>query len=95
MSEKYLTLRQEIAQALAEKPRGVREISKIFRLSEKEVLAHLQHLARSAKVAIEPAFCQKCGFTFKKRARLSTPSRCPICRSEFISPPRYQLSWRK
>lgn len=95
MSGKYLTLRQEIAKALKDKPRGLREISKIFRLGEKEVLEHLQHIARSAKLDIEPAFCQKCGFVFKKRERLNTPSRCPICRSEFISPPRYQLSWRK
>ncbi|MGB9700039.1 MAG: transcriptional regulator [Thermodesulfobacteriota bacterium] len=95
MSEKYLTLRQEIAKALADQPRGLREISKIFRLGEKEVLEHLQHIAKSAKIVMEPAFCQKCGFIFKKRERLSTPSRCPMCRSEFICPPRYQLSGRK
>ncbi len=95
MSAKTLTLRQEIAKALEGQPRGLREIAKIFRLGEKEVLEHLHHIAKSAKLNMEPAFCQKCGFIFKKRDRLSTPSRCPICRSEFICPPRYHLSCRK
>lgn len=95
MNEKEMTLRQEIAKALEDKPRGLREISHIFRIREKEVLDHLQHIAKSGRLAIDPAFCQKCGFIFKKRERLNTPGRCPMCRSELISPPRYQFSCRK
>lgn len=95
MSAKELTLRQQIAQALEDKPRGVREISQLFRIREKEVLDHLQHIAKSGRLNIDPPFCQKCGFIFKKRERLNSPSRCPICRSEYINPPRYHLSGRK
>lgn len=32
-----------------------------------------------------------CGFTFRKRERLSTPSRCPVCRSEEITETRYGI----
>ena len=69
----------------------LREISQLFRIREKDVLDHLQHIARSARLKMEPAACLECGFFFKKRERLNTPSRCPLCKSESISPPRYQV----
>jgi predicted Zn-ribbon and HTH transcriptional regulator len=88
------TLRKEIAEALERNPLDLREISQLFRIREREVLDHLQHIAKSVhpkKLSMEPAQCKRCGFIFKKRGRLSTPSRCPICKSEAISPPRYQI----
>jgi len=91
MDEKPQTLRKEIARALEEGPMDLREISQLFRIREKEALDHLQHIARSARLKMEPAVCQRCGFSFKKRERLNTPSRCPLCKSESISPPRYQI----
>jgi transcriptional regulator len=89
-----LTLRKTIAEALENEPLDVREISQRFHLREKEVLDHLQHIARSAhgkRLIVEPAACGKCGFSFKKRERLSTPSRCPVCRNEQILSPRFQI----
>lgn len=91
MIDKPQTLRQEIAEALERGPLDLREISQIFRIREKEALEHLQHIARSARLTMEPAACQRCGFSFKKRRRLNTPSRCPLCKSESIVPPRYQI----
>ncbi len=88
------SLRKEIAEALHRNSLGLREISQLFRIREREVLDHLQHIAKSAhpkKFSMDPAQCRRCGFIFKKRDRLSTPSRCPICRSESITPPRYQI----
>jgi predicted Zn-ribbon and HTH transcriptional regulator len=88
------TLRKEIAEALERNPLDLREISQLFRIREREVLEHLPHIAKSVhpkKFSIEPAQCKRCDFIFKKRDRLSTPSRCPICKSESISPPRYQI----
>lgn len=90
-AEKPLTIRQEIAEALARGPLDLRAISQLFRIREREALDHLQHIARSARLKMEPAVCQRCGFSFKKRERLNTPSRCPICKSESISPPRYRI----
>jgi predicted Zn-ribbon and HTH transcriptional regulator len=88
------TLRKEIAAAIEEESLDLREISQLFRIREREVLDHLQHISRSAhpkRLMMKPAQCQRCGFVFKKRGRLSAPSRCPLCKSESISPPRYQI----
>jgi transcriptional regulator len=89
-----LSLRKEIAAALERQSMDLREISKMFRIREKEALDHLSHIARSARpkrLTMEPSACLKCGFAFKKRERLSTPGHCPICRSESITPPRYRI----
>jgi len=88
------TLRKEIAEALERELLDLREISQLFRIREREVLDHLRHIAKSAhpkRLTMEPASCKRCGFSFKKRNRLSIPSRCPICKSESITPPRYQI----
>jgi len=91
MVEKPQTLRKEIAKALEDGPMDLRELSQLFRVREKDVLDHLQHISRSAQLKMEPAVCLECGFSFKKRDRLNTPSRCPLCKSESISPPRYRV----
>jgi len=63
---------------------------------EKQVAGHLEHLGRSLKAAgerlrVEPAQCLECRFVFRKRARLSRPSRCPVCRSERLDAPRFAI----
>jgi hypothetical protein len=88
------TIRQEIAAAIEREALDLREISQRFRIREREVLDHLQHISKSAhpkRLTMQPAQCQRCGFAFKKRDRLNTPSRCPLCKRESISPPRYQI----
>jgi len=92
--EKVLTLRQEIAKALEREALDLREISQLFRIPEKEALDHIQHISKSAhrkRFRMQPAQCQRCGFIYRKRDRFTTPSRCPLCKSESISPPRYQI----
>ena len=89
-----ITLRKQIAEALERESLDLREISKLFGIKEREVLDHLDHIAKSARskrFTMEAAYCLQCGFSFRKRSRLSTPGRCPICRSESIAPPRFQL----
>jgi len=89
-----LTLRKKIAEALKGEFLDLREISKLFRIKEREALDHLEHIARSlhpGRLTVEPASCHQCGFSFKKRVRLNTPSRCPVCKSEHISPPRFKI----
>ena len=90
-----LTLRKKIAKVLEEECLDLQEISKLFGIREREVLDHLQHIAKSAHpecLTVEPASCKQCGFSFKKRTRLNTPGRCPICKSESIFPPRFKIS---
>jgi predicted Zn-ribbon and HTH transcriptional regulator len=89
-----LTLRKKLAEILEQESLDLQEISQFLGIKEKEALDHLQHIAKSARperLAVEPAYCKRCGFSFKKRPRLSTPGRCPLCKSESISPPRFQL----
>ncbi len=94
-----LTTRQAIKEILQEGPTTSLDLSQRLGLPEKEVLEHLEHLARSPgpgwRFQLAPPICKKCGFAFKKRRRLTIPSRCPLCRHEAITRPRYALAERK
>jgi predicted Zn-ribbon and HTH transcriptional regulator len=89
------TPRQAMKDLLAEQPRSSLELSQLLSLPEKEVLEHLSHLARAPGPGrhfhIIPAVCKHCGFVFRKRDRLTRPSRCPICQHESIRRPRFAL----
>jgi transcriptional regulator len=89
------TLRQAMKELLAEQPRSSLELSQLLSQSEKEVLDHLAHLARAPgpgrRFHLIPAVCKHCGFVFKKRGRLTRPSRCPLCQHQTISRPRFAL----
>ncbi|MGA2515879.1 MAG: GNAT family N-acetyltransferase [Thermodesulfobacteriota bacterium] len=89
-----MTLRKRMAKALEKEGLDLREISKLFGVREGEALEHLKHIARSAhpkRLTVEPASCKHCGFSFKKRTRLNSPGRCPVCKGEHISPPRFKI----
>ena len=89
------TIRQAMRELLLEEPRSALELSRRLFLPEKEVYPHLQHLARAPgegrRFRVIPAVCRKCGFTFTKRERLTTPSRCPACRGQSIQRPRFAI----
>jgi predicted Zn-ribbon and HTH transcriptional regulator len=89
------TPRQAIKELLAEQPHSSLELSQLLSLSEKEVLEHLAHVARAPGSGrhfhIIPAVCKNCGFVFRKRDRLTRPSRCPVCQHQSISRPRFAL----
>ncbi len=89
------TQRQAIRELLLEESLSSLELSQRLSLSEKEVLDHLAHIARApgqgCRFQITPAACKNCGFAFKKRERLTIPSRCPICHNESIRRPRFAL----
>jgi len=56
------TTRKEIADLLEKESLDLRGISQILRIREKEVLDHLQHIARSVhprKLTLDPAVCQR------------------------------------
>ncbi len=94
-TESGSTLRRRIRSILLEDSCSVRDLSQLLRESEKEILSHLPHVARSAvaprRFSMEPAVCLQCGFVFRKRGRLTTPGKCPICRNERIEPPRFRI----
>lgn len=89
------TTRQAIKELLLEQSLSTLELSQRLSLPEKEVLAHLGHIARAPgpgwRFEITAAVCKGCGFVFKKRERLTIPSRCPLCRGESIRRPCFAL----
>ncbi len=94
--EQHDTLRHVIAVLLAEKTLSARDISEEVRISEKEVLEHLEHIraalhARGERLVVTPAVCKRCGFEFRKRERLKKPGRCPVCQGEQIEPPLFSV----
>ena len=90
-----LTIRQSIAAELEKGPMTAKDISKAIRISEKEAVAHMEHVARSLhppnRLIIEPPVCNKCGFVFAERRRFTSPGRCPRCRHEGIQPPSFRI----
>ncbi|MBI5588770.1 MAG: transcriptional regulator [Deltaproteobacteria bacterium] len=98
MAEADLTIRQRIAAALKEGMLTSKDISRAVGIMEKEAIDHLGHVARTVNRAgggerfvVEPSVCRSCGFVFRKRGRLKTPSRCPVCRSEEITEMRFGI----
>lgn len=96
--EDYRTPRQILLSILEDSqiPLSIRELSIKAGLSEKEVIHHLSHLRKSVRnkmfrLEIIPAECKDCGFSFQKRKDFKKPSRCPICKSEYIDPPLIDL----
>lgn len=93
------TIRQLIKELLQEDALSSLELSQRLSVSEKEVLDHLVHIARAPgpgyRFQLIPALCKNCGFAFKKRERLTIPSRCPICHHESIRRPRFALVRQK
>lgn len=90
------TARQALHEALRLGPYNALELSQIVGITEKDVIVHLQHLARSLKqtaerLEIEPAHCIACNFIFRKRDRLTRPGACPVCGERRIVGARFSV----
>lgn len=90
------TPRQAIRRHLLDGPHTARELSVRVRLPERDVVPHLEHLARSVRaagerLAVEPARCLHCGFVFRERTRLGKPSGCPRCRAPHVTAPVFRI----
>lgn len=89
------TRRQEIAAILREGPATLEDLARLAGADAATVRADLEHVRRSLgrgeRFVIHPASCARCGFVFADRKRLSTPSRCPSCRSERIDDPSFRI----
>ena len=93
------TVRQDIALALRAGPATARDLSKAVGASEKDVLDHLAHLARSLKsrgeeLVMTPTACIDCGFVFSRREKLARPSRCARCSGSRLTLPEFAIRAR-
>lgn len=84
-----------MAGALKDRRLTAKDLSRELQIMEKEVFVHLEHVKKSTADSLRfvafPSRCLHCGFVFKKRTRLRTPSKCPVCRSEEITETEYTL----
>jgi hypothetical protein len=90
------TVRQDLALALRAGPATARDLSKAVGASEKQVLDHLVHLAKSLKahgekLVITPATCLDCGFAFSQRDKPARPSRCARCHGARLTLPEFAI----
>ena len=95
--ERYDTIRKYIIALLEEHTMSAKELSGIIRVPEREIYDHLDHIRKtlhktSQRLHVEPARCEKCGFIFQKRAKLSKPGKCPLCHSQLILPPLFSMT---
>ena len=92
-----LTVRQYLIELLAKHNYTARELATRVGITERLVEDHLLHVIRSLgqqgdqQFVMERPTCHDCGFRFRERTRLKRPSRCPKCRSEDISSPRFSI----
>ena len=98
-AERQETVRKEILSELEGQTLSVKDISGAVRISEKEVVDHLQHIQKTISkgeytLILTPAECKKCGFKFKKREKLKKPGKCPLCRSQAIREPLFSARKR-
>lgn len=90
------TLRQQMITVLQQGPMDRRDLSQALRISEKDVVSHLPHAAKSVVAKgliwqVTPAYCESCDFTFKDRKRVTSPSKCPRCKASRIQGPWFQI----
>lgn len=91
------TLRESLRRVLRERPTTLRELSGALGVSEKELGDHLEHLEHSLRrgderLVVEPPRCLACGFEFRERTRAARPGRCPSCKGNRISYPRFSIA---
>jgi len=89
------TDRERIEELLKQEALSAREIAKRLDITVNEVLEDLRHVRKSTqspfKFKIIPSRCNHCGFTFKERSKVKTPSKCPKCKSESIAEAMFKI----
>lgn len=82
--------RQHMVDLLQRKRCSVHDLAREFEVKVSIIVDDLEHIRRSVssrcKMRIFPSECNDCGFKFKERSKFTTPSRCPRCKGERISP---------
>ena len=73
------------------------QLAQLMGIPERQVEEHLTHIVKTIvrdptrTFILERSECQSCAFVFRERTKLTRPSRCPRCRSEAITSPRYGI----
>ncbi len=89
-----MTRRQQIIEILQNNKQTAQQLANYFQTILKEILEDLEHIQKSIKpkkLKINPAYCKKCNFVFKERSKISKPSKCPRCKSEWIEAQMFSI----
>lgn len=83
--------RKNLIAWLLDRPMTAGQLARATRQPLSHMADDLEHFLKSLKhspyqATISPAQCRKCGFTFPA-SKLLKPSRCPQCRSTWLSEP--------
>ncbi|MCD6563181.1 MAG: transcriptional regulator [Thermoproteales archaeon] len=102
MDEDLLTLREKLTKLLmkSDKPLTVEEMAIFLGLNVNEykrIYNELYHIAKTIRrktnnrlmLYMAPPVCESCGYVFKKLEKPKKPSKCPKCKSERISSPKF------
>jgi predicted Zn-ribbon and HTH transcriptional regulator len=91
------TPRQRIIDLITRTRLSSHQLALMLGIPERQVEEHLTHVVKTIardktrRFILDPARCQDCDFVFRDRSRLTSPCRCPHCRSEAIAAPRYGI----
>ena len=91
------TVRRRIIELLIGARLSSYQLAQTLGIAERQIEDHLPHVVktlardRAQRFVLEPSACSDCGFVFRNRTKLTRPSRCPTCRSEGITAPRYGI----
>ncbi len=91
------TPRQRIIDLITRTRLSSHQLAQMLGIPERQVEEHLTHVVKTIardktrRFILDPARCQDCDFVFRDRSRLTSPCRCPHCRSEAIASPRYGI----
>jgi len=89
-----MTRRQQIIQILQESKQTAQQLANYFQCKLKDVIEDLEHIEKTIKpkkLKIIPAYCKSCNFIFKERSKISKPSKCPRCKSEWIEAQMFSI----
>ena len=88
--------RKDLIPQLLGNPMTVTQIAKVVGEAPSRISDDLEHLFRSLKhtayrAVITPAECRDCGFEFSS-TKFTKPSKCPKCRSRWITEPLIEIT---
>ncbi|MBS3114348.1 transcriptional regulator [Candidatus Woesearchaeota archaeon] len=89
-----MTRRQQIIETLQQNKQSAQQLANYFQTTLKEIIGDLEHIGKSIKpkkLKVEPAYCKSCNFIFKERSKVSKPSKCPRCKSEWIEAQMFSI----
>ncbi len=99
MEQEQMTRRERMMEMMSLEPISLQHLANHFRVEMRELADDMEHIRRSvrkdADLVIEPATCKGCGFAFRERSRIKTPSKCPRCRGERIMPATFFIQEKK